>query len=245
MCTGHRSDPRARGRRCGEYAAGVIVVIGQPRLSIAPNEQAVDGLAARIALAAAGRGRSVQLIGKVGEDAAGDAVVQALARGGVSHAALLRDAGITTATVTAAIGDRELAAGPIDPEGVGERVGESAPQGSGASLEAADLELGLRYLVDFAVLVLAEPAAANVMQVVADAAAWGETRLIVVVDPGAEVPDGLPADAIVFEAPDLGPEDAFASMVGSFAAALDVGEDPAQAFQSSIETDGWKASPDG
>lgn len=60
----------------------MIVVIGQPRLSTSPNGQVMDGLAARISLAAAGLGRSVQLVGKVGEDEAGDSVVQALAREG-------------------------------------------------------------------------------------------------------------------------------------------------------------------
>lgn len=83
------------------------------------------------------------------------------------------------------------------------------------------------------------------LQVLADAAAWGGAHLIVVVEPGAEVPDRLAPDAIVFELPDADPDGAFASLVGSFAAALDGGEEPGRAFRSSVEADGWSASPDG
>lgn len=192
-------------------------------------------------MAAAGRGRSVQLVGKVGEDAAGDVVVQALARGGVGHAALLRDAGILTPTVSVKIDELDL---PDDAPEV-EPASEAASGDSGASLGAADLDLGLRYLLEFAVLVLAEPVTADALQVVAGAAAWGKTHLIVVVEPGTEVPAGLPAEAIVFEAPDRLGDDAFAVMVGTFAAALDGGEAPAEAFRSSMEADGWSASPGG
>ena len=43
---------------------------------------------------------------------------------------------------------------------------------------------------------------------------------------GSAVPDGLPADAVVFEAPDDDPDGVFADLVGSFAAALDDGVEP-------------------
>jgi hypothetical protein len=52
----------------------------------------------------------------------------------------------------------------------------------------------------------------------------------------------VPADAIVFEAPASDPDGTFASFVGSFAAALDDGEDPGKAFRSTIEADGWAVS---
>ncbi len=51
----------------------------------------------------------------------------------------------------------------------------------GPALEAADVELGLRYLTDFAVVVLAEPADPATIAVVADATRWGEARMVLVV----------------------------------------------------------------
>src|SRR5665811_1189252 len=77
----------------------MLAVVGSP--SFMPGsmpDAAADagGLAAGIARAAAAAGAEVQLIGKVGDDPAGDAVLLALARGGVGHIALLRDAGRAT-----------------------------------------------------------------------------------------------------------------------------------------------------
>ena len=69
----------------------MIVVIGLPVLHSGDAGDVAAGPAARIALAAAARGATVQLVGKVGEDAEGEALLLALARGGVGHVALLRD----------------------------------------------------------------------------------------------------------------------------------------------------------
>ena len=60
---------------------------------------------------------------------------------------------------------------------------------------------------------------------------------------GAVAPAGLAPDTIVFEAPGADDDGAFASMVGAFAAALDDGEDPAAAFQSTVDGAGWTAAP--
>ena len=177
-----------------------------------------DGLAAHIALAAAAQGRSVQFVGKVGDDEAGDAVVLALAGGGVGHAALLREAGRPTPRA-ASIG--------ID------------------AIEAADVDLALRYLTDYAVLVLADSATSDVVRVISAAASWGDARLIVVVPSGEAAPQGLPPEGIVFEAPRADPDGVFAMMVGSFVAALDLGDVPAEAFRSSVETSGWTPAPTG
>ena len=93
-----------------------------------------------------------------------------------------------------------------------------------SGLDAADIELALRYLTDFSVVVLAVPADPDIARWLPRPPAGG-ARLIVVVPVGDPVPDGLPADAIVFEAPDSDPDGVFAAMVGSFAAALDDGGD--------------------
>lgn len=200
----------------------MIVVVGQPLFRATDRGALAGGLPARIALAAAAHGRSVQLVGKAGEDAEGDAVVLALARGGVGHVALLRESGRGT-----------------------RRAPESIPDDdTWTTLEAADVDLALRYLSEFAVLVLADPAVPDIVRVVTDGAGWAGAWLVVVVGQGQAAPDGLCPDVIVFEAPGADPDGVFASLVGSFAAALDDGDDPAEAFRASIQTDGWTPSPD-
>lgn len=228
----------------------MIVVVGQPLFRATEDGARADGLAARIALAAAAHGRAVQLVGKAGEDAEGDAVVLALGRGGVGHAALHRDAGQRTRRVVESLGDDldSLGDDPGPPgEEAGDPAGSDAPTDAPAawtSLDAADLDLALRYLAEYAVLVLADPAGPEIVRVAAEAAGYAGSRLVVVLRPGEAVPDGLAPDVIVFEAPDTDPDGAFASFVGSFVAALDDGDEPAAAFRSSIEADGWTTSPD-
>jgi hypothetical protein len=224
----------------------VIIVIGSPIGRLVDGEILAAGVAARIALAAAAAGRTVQLVGKTGDDETADRVVLDLARGGVGHAALLRDSG--RATPLEAPPDDD----PAPPEGEGDDAGSletastdgdsMASEGlaaHGPALEAADVDLGLRYLTEFAVVVLAEPVAAEVVAIVADAARWGEAPMILVVGAGEQVPDGLPSDVVVFESPATDPDGAFAAMVGTFAAALDKGTDPGDAFRASVATDGW------
>jgi hypothetical protein len=227
----------------------VIVVVGQPLYRESEAGATVDGLPARIALSAAAQGRSVQLVGKAGEDEAGDAVVLALAQGGVGHVALLREAGRPTLQAASA-GDDAIDAAEQTPTGAVDTEdattgsgGPSEPATAGASLEAADIDLALRYLTEFAVLVLADSAASDVVRVVGAAAGWAGSKLIVVVPTGDPVPEGLPPDAIAFEAPGVDPDGAFAAMVGSFAAALDVGGDPAEAFRSTVDSAGWTPTP--
>jgi hypothetical protein len=215
----------------------VIVVVGQPLFRASDDRSAVDGVPAQIALAAASRGRSVQLVGKAGLDAEGDTVVLGLAQGGVGHVALLRETGSQTLRSRvpdeAATATRE--ANIDEPPEIGKA---SEPPGS-ATLDATDVDLALRYLTEYAVVVLADSTDPAVVKVVADASGWAGARLILVVHPGQPIPVDLPTDVIAFEAPDGDPDGAFATFVGTFAAALDEGDDPADAFRSSIQADGW------
>lgn len=213
----------------------MIVVVGQPVFRPLEDRPAVGGLAARIAIAAAAHDRAVQLVGKAGEDPEGDAVVLALARGGVGHVALLRDAGMSTPRAPRPVD------GDADAPDNGDDVpaAQAAPASDGPDLDAADVDLALRYLTTFSVLVLGEPADPEVIRVGAAAAGWADARLIVVVPFGTPAPDALPTEAIVFEAPEHDPDGVFAAMVGSFAAALDDGDDPLAAFQASVESGGW------
>jgi len=201
----------------------VIVVIGSPIANMRDGLVVAAGMASRVALAAAGAGRSVQVVGKTGDDATADGVVLDLARGGVGHVALLRDPARAT----------PLEAPPADHEPVATTATD------GPALEAADVDLGLRYLSDFVVVVVAEPAEPDTVAIVAEATRWASATMILVLTPGAAVPDGLPADVVVFEAPDADPDDVFADLVGAFAAALDDGAEPEAAFRASIASDGW------
>jgi hypothetical protein len=229
----------------------VIVVVGQPIFRESEAGAEVDGLPARIALAASARGRQVELVGKAGEDAAGDAVVHALARGGVGHVALLREAGRPTpraiAVDTDALEAAESEGAPTAfvEAGAEPRALEATPAAADtdATLEAADVDLALRYLTDCSVLVLADPAAADLVHVVVAAAGWADAALIVVNPAGGMLPEGLPGDAIVFEAPQADPDAVFATMIGEFAAALDAGADPGDAFRSSLDSGGWTPAP--
>ena len=224
----------------GEYAAPVIVVIGSPVGQLQDEDLVAAGTAARVALAAASAGRSVQLVGRTGDDPATDGLLLRLARAGVGHVALLRDAASPTPLgIQPTIDDADLLSedGPEAPP-----VGPPVERAESPILDAADVELGLRYLTEFAVLVLAEPAGLDVIAAVAEAARWNAARLVMVVEAGTAAPDGLPSDAIVFEAPADDRDGVFATLVGTFAAALDDGEDPAGAFRSSIAAEGWTAA---
>jgi len=228
--------------RFGAYAHPMIVVVGSPIGRFDDGAMAAGGPASRVALAAARAGRSVQLVGRTGDDPTADGVLRDLAQGGVGHVALLRDPARATPLEQLLTEDDETAR-PADHTDHPGLPGNATPA-PWPALEPADVDLGLRYLIDFEVVVLAEPASLETVATVADAALWGAARLILVVRPGESVPDGLPPDAIVFEAPDADPDGVFATLVGRFAAALDDGHEPGEAFRASIASDGWTGSAD-
>lgn len=219
----------------------MIVVIGSPTARYADGVPVAAGPASGIALAAARAGRAVQLVGKTGDDPVADAVVLDLARGGVGHVALLRDSSRATPIEAGPPDDADPATDDPDAS----RTTDEAAVVDAPVLEAADVDLGLRYLTDYGVVVLADPAAGDVVAVASDAARWGEARLIVVVAAGRAAPDGLPADVVVLEAPDVDPDGVFAELVGAFAAALDEGAQPETAFRASLASDGWSGTEAG
>lgn len=218
----------------------MIVVVGSPIGRLDDGVVAAGGMASHVALAAASSGRTVQLVGKTGDDPTADEVVLDLARGGVGHVALLRDAGRTTPLDAVHAGDD--AADPVAEPTGGNR--DQPDRDVRPALDAADVDLGLRYLTEFTVVVMAEPVGPEVVAIVADAARWGEARMILVIGAGEPVPDDLPGDVIVLEAPDADPDGAFASMVGALAARLDAGTEPGEAFRDSIDVDGWTVASD-
>jgi sugar/nucleoside kinase (ribokinase family) len=203
----------------------VIVVVGNP---IARPPDAGGGLAgvpAGVAAAAARAGAAVQLVGKAGEDRAGNDLMLALARAGVGHVALLRDPAHATPVLNASDedddnGDASLNASSVTPADLAERP----------SLDAADVELALKYLQDYSTVVLAEPQPEAVTAIVVDAAAFAGATLLVVVD-GAAGGSAPPASAVVFQTPGADPDGAFATMLGELAAAIDRGTPVAAAFR--------------
>jgi hypothetical protein len=219
----------------------MIVVVGSPIGRLSDGAISAAGTASLVALSAAGAGRTVQLVGRVGDDPTADGVVLDLARGGVGHVALLRDGTRATLLEPPLPDDTDADGADADGDPLIDAAGadESTSSADGPLLEAADVDLGLRYLTEFAVLVVAEPVDPATVVVVAEAASWGDARLILIVCAGERVPDGLPTDVVIFEAPAADPDGVFASLVGTFAAGLDGGTAPEAAFRASLESDGW------
>jgi hypothetical protein len=225
---------------------------------------AAAGLAASVAMTAAAVGAEVQLVGKVGDDAAGEAVILALARARVGHAALSRTA-VATPVMAATAGRAgpddddqpllALLAADLDagtderthagPDGDWSLPGAVGPWGAGQALDAGDVAVGLDYLSGASVVVVAADLDAAAAQAVADAASFAGGQIVAIVAVGRPVPPPLvAAGAVVLEAPSDDPEGAFAGLVGRFAAALDRGTPAADAFRLAVEQGGWQAAED-
>ncbi len=132
---------------------------------------------------------------------------------------------------TSAIGDQASAPPPWIAPG-------SSPA---VTLEPADVALGLQYLRDYRVLVAVEPLGEAATVVVAEAAAFAGATLVVVAQPGVVV-DPAYAAATLFEAPVDDRDGAFARLVGRYAAGLDRGIAPADAFRAATTAGGWEAA---
>jgi hypothetical protein len=235
----------------------VIVVVGLAalRTTSAGSGEAV-GAAPRIAAAAVADGAAVECVTKVGEDGAGEELLLALGRAGIGHLAALRDA---TRPTSLAIPDEQPSEDDLDviaillAEGASatgwgpaEPPAESPPEAPvpgapAAILEPADVALGLQYLRDYRVLVAVEPLGDGGAAVVADAAAFAGATLVVVLQPGAAVPAAYAA-ATLLEAPVDDQDGVFAGLVGRYAAALDRGIAPAEAFRTATNAGGWEAA---
>jgi ribokinase len=201
----------------------VIVVVGRPGLNA---DGAVDGACGLIAVAAARAGGKVELVGTVGDDADGDAVITELGRNGIGHAAVLRDPAGATPRV-----DKGTDTGATDASGTS--------AGGMPRLDAADIDLGLRYLAECQVLIVAEPLPDEALAVAGAAAEYHGAQLLVIAEAGAEPPNDLPDKSTLLERP---AEDggAFAQLVGRYAALLDSDHPPLHAWREAIEAGGWE-----
>ncbi len=191
----------------------MIVVVGRPGLG-AKDE--LDRQAGLIAAAAAAAGARVEVVGSIGDDPAGDRVALALGRAGVGHAALLRDPAAVT----------PRAVGPVGP----------TPR-----LDGQDVELGLAYLAEYGVLVVAELLEPAAIEAVSKAAEFQQAALVGIIGPGERVPAQYPATATLLEVP-ADDDGAFSALVGRYAAGLDRELAPADAWQRALEAGGWEPS---
>ena len=179
----------------------------------------------------------MELVGRTGDDPHGDALLLALTRAGVGHAAVLRDPVRPTPVLDPhPVDDAESVTGPT--------VGAAA-RADGPRLEPADVALGLSYLSGFVVLVVTDEVPATVLPAAAEAAAFAGAQLVVVVPPGHVPPDGLPDVATVLAAPDEADDGAFDALVGAYAAALAAGTSPADAFAVATAASAWEALDSG
>lgn len=198
----------------------MIVVLGRPLVAQPPLADDVAtpvpaGPCVAIARAAVAAGARVELVGSIGDDAEGDAVVVGLARAGVGHAALLRDPAARTPHI------------------------ERPPEGMLPRLDRGDIELGLGYLLDFSVLLLAEPLDPDAEAAALDAAAFRGAHVVAVLPHGTLPGERLAAAATVFEAPADG-GGAFAAMVGRYTAEIERGAAPADGFARATAQTGWE-----
>ena len=181
----------------------------------------------------------MEIVGRAGDDRAGDSLLIALAHAGVGHAAVLRDPVVPTALAAPA---HEVDPADLLTDAPGPGGGFIA---GGPRLERADVELGLSYLTAAGVLVVTDDTPADVLPACADGAAFSGAHLVVLVPAGRRLPDGLPADAVVLTAPDDPADAAFGAVVGAYAAAVDAGENPAVAFRAATRSVGWESAVGG
>ncbi|HET9457876.1 MAG TPA: PfkB family carbohydrate kinase [Candidatus Limnocylindrales bacterium] len=224
-----------------------MIVIGSPLHVVTEAGPRAGGFAVAVARAAAAVGARVEIVGKVGEDPAGDAVLLDLAAYGIGHVAVLRDPGRPTGIE---VPPAEPESAPFDEpgeaaagrDGVGGVVG--APPHGQPTLDAADIGLALRYIPEYRVIVIAEPLAPDALEAAAAAARWAGAALVVIIGAGEAPPTALGPEATVLEAQVDDPDGTFARVVGEYAARLERGEPPAEAFAAASSGTGWTAATD-
>lgn len=216
----------------------MIVILGRPQVTRPePDSELVPGgMAADIATAIAAAGVAVELVGSIGDDPEGDRVIIELDRHGVGHAALLRD----PSARTPAWGDSSERALP--------------------RLEAADIELGLRYVPQCRVLVLTDPMEATARSAALEAADYHGAAVVMVAAPGAVSADELSDTVTLLEAPQTEEDTAapggdraegadaagpLVAFIADYAMRLDRDEPAESAFSDALGSGAWEPSPAG
>jgi hypothetical protein len=200
-----------------------------------------------VAEAVRAAGGTVELVGKVADDLAGDAIVIELGRRGIGHAALARTGDRTPVTdlpadsSDGAVDDPGSATDALTVEGDRTNGADAAPTGlalpDGLPLDPADVKLAHGYLPEIGAIVAVGAVADDAAKVVADSAGYHSVPLVALVEPGSRVPAPF-ADAIVLEAAEA--EDSFDRLVGAFAVRLERGAEAAEAFRDAVAAGGWE-----
>ena len=214
----------------------MIVVLGRPHVHRPEPDGELEpgGLAVELALAAARAGAEAELVGSIGDDPEGDRIVVGLGRAGVGHSALLRDPATRTPLVGQPRGLRPL-----------------------PRLDAADVELGLRYLHECRVLIVGAELAPEALAKALEAAEYHAAAAIVLAPAGSVEPADLGPTVTLLERPTIEDEEgvpdavvvaaddaAFAAFVADYAVRLDRGESPARAFSAALGESAWEPSLD-
>ncbi|MGH2465233.1 MAG: hypothetical protein ACRDGI_07220 [Candidatus Limnocylindrales bacterium] len=229
----------------------MIVVIGSPSvLPGDPGQRATaTGRPADVARGAIDAGSSVQLVGKVGDDPPGDALLLALADAGIGHVAVLRDPARATPLsppldVAGTLEAESMLAEDDAFDTTDQASPGGPPIGNGPlpTIDAGDLELALRYLPDHRIVVVAEPLDPAALAAVIGDCSYVGAQLIVILEANGSAA-GLPPAATAFEAPRADPDGIFARTVGRFAAALDQGVPGPAALAQATAGAGWQATP--
>ena len=227
----------------------MIVIIGSPSLVPADpgGRSSAAGRSIEVAHGATAGGAQVELVGKVGDDPAGDALLLALADAGIGHVAILRDPSRRTPVAPIATGDDEAMLRDEDDDDGNEIAAPVASASVGVSdepvptIDAGDLDLALRYLPDHTVVVVAERLGADALAVVAADCSYVAAALVLIIEPRSE-PLETPPGATLLEAPRSDPDGVFGRTVGRFAAALDRGSSGAQALAEATAGSGWQST---
>lgn len=184
----------------------------------------------------------MELAGRVGEDAEGDALLFALTRAGVGHAAVIRDPERRTPIAV------PLALEADDVSPLADLVATRA-RPNGIPLDAADVTLSLRYLDPDGVLVVTDDVAPDAVAAAVEGGEFAGLRLVLLVNGAGASDASLPADATVLAVPessdDASGDDAFDALVGAFAAALDAGATPQEAFAAASAGAAWEPVAEG
>jgi hypothetical protein len=161
---------------------------------------------------------------------------------------MIRDAGRPTRRAAAAVADEGEPLVPVAGLVAGTSGGPATPgedagavDASAPTLDAGDLVLALGYLVDPRVVVVAETLGDDAAAAVADAGGFADAAIVAIVSADRVVPAAFET-ATVLVAPAHDEGGAFARLVGRFAAGIDGGASPGDAFARARAVDGWEAA---
>jgi hypothetical protein len=127
-------------------------------------------------------------------------------------------------------------------EGIGHAALLRMPTSGAPRLDAADIELGLRYVSDCRVLVVADSLDSAALAAAVEGASYHRAPLVIAASMNAEAEASMPEDATLLEPPEDVEDAAFAALVGNYVAQLDAGRGAADAWRDALTASGWAES---